>query len=385
MAQITVQQVTPALDTAFYRIPWEIYQDDPIWIPPLVKDIQSVFDPTQNAFYEKGKTNRFIAFKDDKPVGRIAAMVNHTKDFQSTPKLGGFGFFECINNQQAANALFSAAAEWLRTENLDGMRGPINFGETDRWWGLLIENFDEAPTYGINYNPPWYIDLMENYDMRKHHDQLSYKIDLTQPVAERVKKIDRRVRKHDEIKIRMLKKEHLVEEAEIIRTIYNRAWEEMDINDFFDDFTPLTRESVRQMIDELKPILVPEGVWLAFVNGEPASFVLAIPDVNQAFRFLNGKWNLFSKLKFLWHRKDINRIRAIAFGTVKQYRRMGIEAAIFARGLQRIKENLPQYREVIGAWTGEENWLMQRSIEGAGGFVYQKHRTYQLLFDKPQD
>lgn len=380
MADITVQKVTAENNPLFYTIPWHIYQDDPNWIPPLIQDIQAVFNPDKNSFYKKGQTQRYIAFLGGKPAGRIAAMVNSVKDYQSNPKLGGFGFFECVNDQHVANALFSAASEWLFARDLEGMRGPINFGETDRWWGLLIENFAEAPTYGINYNPPYYIHLIEQYGMVKDHDQLSYKIQLEEPIPERLKQIASRAVKRNTVEIRMINMKNLSEEAETIRTIYNKAWQEMDIEDFFDTFTPLTSETAQQMINELKPILIPEGVWIAFVDNEPASFVLTIPDVNQAFRYLNGKFNLFAKLKFLWHRKDINRLRVIAFGTVKKYRRMGLEAAIFAKGLSRIKNDLPQYREVIGAWTGEENWLMQRSIEGAGGQVYQKHRTYELLF-----
>jgi len=380
MADITVQKVTAENDPLFYKIPWHIYQDDPNWIPPLIQDTKSVFDPDQNSFYHKGQTEQFIAFRDGKPAGRIAAMLNSAKDYQSNPKLGGFGFFECFNDQRVADALFSAASDWLMSKDLEGMRGPINFGETDRWWGLLIENFKEAPTYGINYNPPYYIDLIEQYGMVKEHDQLSYKIHLEAPIPERLKRIANRAIRRNDVQIRMVNLKNLSEEAEIIRTIYNKAWQEMDIEDFFDTFTPLTSTTVQQMINELKPILIPEGVWLAFVDNKPASFVLTIPDVNQAFRYLDGKFNLLAKLKFLWHRKDINRLRVIAFGTVKKFRRMGLEAAIFAKGLSHIKNNLPQYSEVIGAWTGEENWLMQRSIEGAGGEVYQKHRTYKLLF-----
>lgn len=380
MADITVQKVTAENNPLFYTIPWHIYQDDPNWIPPLIQDTKSVFDPDQNSFYQKGQTERYIALWDGKPAGRIAAMLNSAKDYQATPKLGGFGFFECVNDQRVANALFSAVGDWLIAKDLDGMRGPINFGETDRWWGLLVENFDEAPTYGINYNPPYYIDLIEQYGMIKDHDQLSYKIHLEAPIPERLKRIANRAIQRNDVQVRMVNLKNLSEEAETIRTIYNKAWQEMDIDDFFDTFTPLTSQTVQQMISELKPILIPEAVWLAFVDNEPASFVLTIPDVNQAFRYLDGKFNLFAKLKFLWHRKDITRLRVIAFGTVKKFRRMGLEAAIFAKGLSHIKNNLPQYSEVIGAWTGEENWLMQRSIEGAGGKVNQKHRTYKLLF-----
>ena len=382
MPQITIQRTTSDIDHLFYKLPWKIYRNDPVWIPPLISDIQSVFDPEQNAFYDKGETARFLAFRNENPVGRIAAMVNFSKDFESDPALGGFGFFECVNDQEVASALFRAAETWFAAKDLDGMRGPINFGETDRWWGLLIENFDEAPTYGLNYNPPWYAELIEGYGMERHHDQLSYKIRLDQPINSRLVRIAQRVQRRDDVTIRPIRMNSIAEEAETIRTIYNRAWEEMDIENFFDTFTPLTRESAQQMIGELKPILVPEAVWLAFVDDDPAAFVLTIPDVNQAFRYLNGKWNLWAKLKFLWHRRDITRMRVVAFGTVKQYRRMGIEAAIFARGLQKLKDEYPHYHEVIGAWTGEENWLMQRSIEGAGGRVYQKHRTYQYLFSK---
>lgn len=382
MAKIVVHRVNPESDKLFYKIPWYIYNNDPVWVPPLIADTKAVFDPSQNSFYQKGETVRFIALKDGKPAGRIAAMVNKAKDYHSDPKLGGFGFFESIQDQSVANALFSAASDWLSSKDLDGMRGPINFGETDRWWGLLIENFDETPTYGINYNPPYYIDLMEQYGMVKDHDQLSYKLKLEDPIPERLQRIANRVDRREDVQIRMIDKKNLHQEGERIRTIYNKAWQEMDIEDFFDTFTPLTSETVEQMINELKPILIPEGAWLALVQGNPASFILAIPDVNQAFRYLNGKFNFWGKLKFLWHRKDITKLRVIAFGTVKKYRRMGLEAAIFAKGLTHVKNNLPQYKEVIGAWTGEENWLMQHSIEGTGGKVYQKHRTYKILFSK---
>ena len=378
---LTVQSVnTPALESEFYTLPRKIYNGNSYWVQPLISDIQSIFDPQRNAFYQKGDTRRFLALQDGKPVGRIAAMVNHAKDFKRSPSLGGFGFFESINDQKVANALLDEASEWLANQNLEGIRGPINFGATDRWWGLLYENFTIPPTYGINYNPPYYVQLLRNYGLKKRHDQLSYQIDLDQPLPKRLVRIAQRVFSRPGIEIRMVNMNDLPAEAETIRQIYNTAWQEMDISDFFDEFTPLTRETVQQMIKELRPILIPEGAWLAYVNGEPASFVLTIPDINQVLYHLNGKINLLSLPKFLWYRRKISRLRVIAYGTIKKYRRLGLEAGIFVKGIQRIQSHLPGYREIIAAWTGEENWLMQRSIEATGGTVFQKHRTFMKLF-----
>jgi len=367
-------------DEEFYELPFRIYQDDETWVPPLLSDIKAVFDPKKNAFYQKGTTRRFVGTQNGKTVGRIAAMVNLAKDFRESPTLGGFGFFECVNSQAVANALLDAAGDWLQTQGYEGMRGPINFGETDRWWGLLVENFEDLPTYGINYNPPYYIELLEHYGLTKHHDQYSYKIELNQPIPKRLLRIGERVLNRPNIHIRMVDMENLASEAETIREIYNTAWEEMDLEDFFDEFTPLTEETAQQMIEELRPILSPEGAWLAFVNDEPASFVLSIPDINQVLYHLNGKINLITLPKFLWYKRKISRLRVIAYGTVKKYRRLGLEAGIFTKGMQCIKNQHPGFKEVIAAWTGEENWLMQHSIEAAGGRLFQKHRTYMHLF-----
>ena len=370
----------PEYEEAFYTLPWKIYQDDPYWVPPIIGEIRSVFNPEKNAFYKKGETRQYIAFRRGEPVGRVTAMINHAKDFQTNPHIGGFGFFECINDQEVCNVLLDQVKAWHQSHGIEGMRGPINFGETDRWWGLLVENFTEMPTYGINHNPPYYQDLLKQYGLVKEHDQFSYKLDLEEPPPERLVRIGKRVFQRPNIKIRMVDLDHLDTEAEIIRQIYNTAWQEMDIDDFFDQFTPLTEETIQQMIGDLKPVLFPAGAWLAFVDDEPASFILTIPDVNQVFRHLSGKLNLFSIPKFLWYKREINRLRVVAYGTVKKYRRLGLEAGIFVKGIQYIRKHLPQYSTVIAAWTGEENWLMQRSIEGAGGHLFQKHRTFQTLF-----
>lgn len=369
-------------EKAFYQLPFQIYRNDETWVPPLLNDTRAVFDQEKNSFYRKGLTRRFIASQNGQTIGRIAAMVNQAKDFQRSPAIGGFGFFECIDDQSVANALLNSARDWLQEQGLVGMRGPINFGETDRWWGLLVENFEDLPTYGINYNPPYYVDLLENYGLEKHHDQYSYKINLRDPVPERLVRIAERVFRKPNIEIRMVNMDDLANEAETIRQIYNAAWREMDLEDFFDEFTPLTEETVQQMIEELRPILIPGGAWLAFVNDEPASFVLTIPDINQVLYHLNGKITLLTLPKYLWYKRKINRLRVIAYGTVKKYRRLGLEAGIFTKGMQHIKSHLPQYDEVIAAWTGEENWLMQRSIEAAGGQLFQRHRTYMTLFSK---
>ncbi|MCF7803444.1 MAG: hypothetical protein K9N46_03070 [Candidatus Marinimicrobia bacterium] len=372
---------TKQMNQVFYTLPRKIYAGDDSWVQPLHSDIESVFDSEKNAFYQKGETVRYVAFLDDEPVGRIAGMVNRAKDYQQKPSLGGFGFFESIDDDSVASALFDAVAGWLQARDLDGMRGPINFGETDRWWGLLIENFETVPAYGMNYNPSYYVDLLRRYGFTKRHGQLSYVIGLEKPLPERLVKIAGRVLGRTNIEIRMINTNRLESEAETIRHIYNTAWQEMDIDNFFDTFTPLTKETVQQMIQELKPILLPEGAWLAFVNGEPASFVLTIPDINQALRYLNGKLNLLTLPRFLWHKRKIDRLRVLAYGTIKKYRRLGLEAGMFVKGIRHFRDQHPRFTEVLAAWTGEENWLMQRSIEAVGGVVYRRHSTFQKLFD----
>ena len=381
MSGILIHKVNSPDDArAFHLVPWTIYRTDPVWVPPPVSEIEGIFDPQNNAFFRKGDAVRFLATRDGKYVGRIAAMVNTEKDYHSSPSLGGFGFFESVNDRDVAFNLLDRAGVWLSSRNLDGMRGPINFGENDRWWGLLIENFHESPSYGMPYNPRYYKRAFTEYGLEKHHDQLSYKLSLDTGIPERLTRIGDRALSRDTVQVKMADLSNLEREAQDIRTIYNRAWEEMDIENFFDNFTPLTEETVNQMIRELKPVLVPEGIWMAYVQDQPASFILTIPDINQALRHLNGKMHPLNMLRFMIYRRKITRLRVLAFGTIKRYRRMGLEAAVFSKGMRYLNTSNSRYREVIGAWTGEENWLMQRSIEGAGGKMYQKHRTYIKLF-----
>jgi len=357
----------------FIDLPKKIYKNDPLWICPLDNDIEAVFDPRRNNFFHHGICSRFILKDNNETIGRIAVFINHKKNINNPLPTGGMGFFECIHDQQAAFLLFDKARDWLKTNEIQAMDGPINFGENDKYWGLLVEGF-KPPSIYMNYNPPYYIRFFESYGFQKQYDQLTNFLDITVPFTERFTKIADWVLKKPGYTFEHITVKNFNKFAKDIIEVYNDAWHD------FENFTPLEMETLQESLRQMKPILDEKIIWFAYYNNEPIAFLVCMPDVNQIIKHLNGKIDLWGKLKFIYFSKTkkIDLLRAVIMGTKKKYQKKGIESALIrCLQLEVVPRNTVKGLEL--AWVGDFNQKMMAIHEATGAVRDKVHRTYRYL------
>lgn len=359
---------------AFLDIARIIYKDDENWICPLDNDIEAVFDPAKNPFFEHGKSARWILLDDNgKLIGRVAAFINEKKAYNYEQPTGGMGFFESINDEKAALLLFDTAKEWLKDKGMQAMDGPINFGENDNFWGLLAEGF-VPPSYGMNYNPRYYLGFFENYGFKTLYEQITNHVDVHKPFPERFTKIAEWVAKKPGYEFQHLKASQIEKFAEDFMEIYNDGWKD------FENFVPIAKATILESFRKMKPLMDEKLIWFAYVNGEPCSFVVILPDANQMIKGLNGKLNLLGKLKFLYYKwKGVSRMRAIVMGTKQKYQKHGLESVLFIK-LKEYVLPLKQYDELELSWVGDFNDKMIALHHSMGGVFGKKHLTMRYIF-----
>ncbi|QJD97938.1 GNAT family N-acetyltransferase [Mucilaginibacter robiniae] len=360
------------LDTARYI--YQQYLHDTNWICPLDNDIENVFDPKKNNFFQFGTATRWLLTSDSgQPLGRIGAFINEKKAYQNDQPTGGVGFFECVQDQQAANKLFDTARQWLQQHGMKAMDGPINFGENDMFWGLLVEGF-MPQSYGMNYHPSYYKNLFEQYGFETMYEQITNHIDAHKPFPERFTKIANWVIQKPGYEFKHLEPAQIEDFAADFMEIYNDAWQD------FDKFVPIQKQTILKSFQQMKAIMDKNLIWFAYVNQEPAAFIVVLPDANQMIKTLNGKLNLIGKLKFLYHKwKGVNRMRAVVMGTKNKYQKHGLESAMFIK----IKEYvlpLKQYDEMELSWVGDFNDRMLALHQATGATFGKKHATMRYIF-----
>jgi hypothetical protein len=366
----------------FMAVPDMIYKDDPQWIKPLDKDILEIFDEKKNKTFRFGKIIRWILTDNDGTLlGRIAAFVNKKyKNKGDEVAAGGIGFFECINNQEAANLLFNEARKWLENEGMGAMDGPINFGERDRWWGLLTNGFT-SPLYGMNYNPPYYRELFEQYGFQVFYNQVCLGMHPK-------KKLDEKIwQRHDAIAADpaysacAIRKNELEKFASDFSIVYNKAWAGHG------GLKELSKEQVLIMFKKMKPVMDERIIWFAYHADEPIGIFINLPDLNQWFKYLNGKFGLLQKLKFLWVKqfKSNRKFTGLVFGIVPAFQGKGVDAYIIAESAKVIqRENVP-YTEYEMQWIGDFNPKMLNIAENLGEVFRSRNLiTYRYLFNRQQ-
>lgn len=364
----------------FHELPFRIYANYPHWSPPFRFEIENIFDASKNAFFDKGECERFLVMSDGRAVARFALMNTPERDETLEPKMGGMGFIEMEDDQAVANEMINFARNWHRRRGYSAMRGPVNFGENDTYWGLLVENYEEPPIYGMFYHPPYYKKLLEQTGAEKIDDHWSYKRDFDKAIPERMQKITNRIESKPGVELRAIDTKNIYRDAEYIREIYNDAWSRQDIQEREQEFTELTKETIEAMVEKLKPIIIPESMLIAFVGGEPASFVVCVPDLNEVSKETGGRLRWWHYPKLLWFRRRAKHLRALVYGTKPKFRKMGLEALTFTRGIQFTQKAAPTLEYLEGAWVSEKNWLMQRSLEALGCHHHKTHRTYKWEF-----
>ncbi|WP_154856605.1 hypothetical protein [Cyclobacterium xiamenense] len=373
-----VEVSTQAQQKEFVEMAARLYREEKNWIRPLDKDIEDLFHPETNKLYKSGgKAIRWLLLDDQgQTIGRNAAFVNPKwKEKQPT---GGMGFFECIHDKAAAFLLFDAARDWLQAEGMEAMDGPVNFGERDKWWGLLVEGFS-PPNYNMYWHFPYYRSFFEEYGFQIYFRQFTYMRKVRGVVMD--PKIEARakiIREDKNITFRYLKGKELWDKfPEYFMNVYNKAWAgHMG--------KTISEREARLILKNMKPIVDPYLVYFGFYKEEPISFFVSIPEINQIFKYVNGKLDLIGKLKFLWHRAvhPPDKMLGLVFGVVPEFQGKGVESAMVTEYRDNIAEKKLSYETIEMNWIGDFNPKMMRVCEQLNASIFKTHHTYRYLFDR---
>ena len=359
----------------FLEFPARLYKNDKKYIRPLDKDIEDVFNPQKNKNFKKGECERFI-FKNSKneTVGKVAVFIN--KNYEEEQPTGGIGFFDCINEQETANIIFDHCKNWLEKRGMEAMDGSINFGERDKFWGVVIEGFEE-PLYGMNYNFPYYKDLFENYGFQVYYNQLCY----TRPIHGEVSRVftlmHTRHSRNPKISAKPMKKNQLEKFAEDFTEVYNKAWASHGGG------KEITFEKTFKLFKTMKPVINEHISWFVYENEKPIAMWMNIPDLNQWFKYLNGKFGLLQKLKFLWVKnfKKNKKMVGVVFGVIPEWQRTGIDGYMIWEGTQHLRKTT-DFEITEMQWIGDFNPKMMKIAESLDTTVTRKLATYRYLFNK---
>ena len=364
----------------FLLFPVGLYKNEKHWIRPLNKDINGVFDKDKNKTFRKGELIRWI-LKDNNGeiIGRVAAFINKkTVNRDNDQPTGGMGFFECINDAKAAFMLFEGCKNWLKEKGMEAMDGPINFGERDRWWGLLVKGFERDPNYNCNYQFPYYQELFEAYGFKTYFEQITFARKVMDPLNPRLQEKAERIFKNPKYSFRHMNLKEIDTYAEYFCDIYNAAWVGIK------GVPQLSLKIAKHLMQEMKPIIDEKIMWFGFYEDKPIAFFIMLPEVNQIFKFVNGKMDLMGKLKFVWHkwRKTNKKMFGMTFGIVPKHQGKGIEGAIIESVRLRVQGDYRRYEDFEMNWIGDFNVKMIHVAEQVGGERAKIHKTFRYLFDR---
>lgn len=376
-----IQEVTSASHIKeFLQLPVRLYKHEANWIRPLDKDIESVFDTEKNKTFRHGECIRWILRNDqNETIGRVAAFINQkTVKKGNDQPTGGIGFFECANDQQAAFFLFDQCKQWLQSKGMEAMDGPINFGTRDRWWGLLIEGFERQPNYQCNYNFPYYQTFFEAYGFQVYFYQLTFCRTVAGPVTPRLAEKAAIAARDPDYNFRYLSKKEMPKLAEYIHHVYNRAWASRNEN------PELNLQQAKLLVKQMKPILDPRLLYFGFYKGEPVSFFISLPEMNQIFKHVNGKLDWIGKLKFVWHTlmKTNRKAFGILFGVVPEHQGKGLDGAMVMNARAVLQDQYNRYDEYEMNWIGDFHPTMINVVKQVGAVECKRHATYRKLFDE---
>lgn len=359
----------------FLDFPARIFLGDKNYIRPLDKDVEAVFDPRKNKNFRHGECARFLFVNDQNvTVGKIAVFIN--KKYKQKQPTGGIGFFDCVDDQKTADFIFDFAKNWLQQRGMEAMDGPINFGERDKFWGLLTEGFFE-PLFCMNYNPPYYKMLFENYGFQVYFNQLCFGRKVHASVAEKFLEMHRRVSENKNISAKRLKVKKLEKFAKDFTEIYNKAWANHG------EGKQLTETQTLKLFHTLKPIINEHISWFIYENEKPIAMWMNIPDLNQWCKYLDGKFGFWEKLKFVLAKKfkKNKKMVGLVFGIVPEWQKKGIDGYMIWEGTKHFRKTT-DFEDYEMQWIGDFNPKMLKIAENLETEVTRKLATYRYLFDR---
>jgi hypothetical protein len=376
--------ISPRDKKEFLDLPKRLYKDDQNWVCILDSELEKIFDPGKNYLFRRGEAIRWILIDENgKTIGRIAAFFDKVRANVYRQPTGGIGFFEVIEDKEAAFTLFDAGKEWLSSHGLEAMDGPVNFGENDNNWGLLVEGFTQQG-FGMPYHKKYYRDFFENYGFRNYYEQYSYHRKVRndngdiEEFPQRIMKIAEWLSKRPGYSFHHFefsKKDKFVSD---LVEVYNSAW-----SIFKEDFTPLDPEQLEATFQKAKPIIDEEIIWFAYYNDKPIAFFILLPDLNQIIKTFKGKLNILNRIRFIWFRAihKMTRMRAIVGGVNPTHQNSGVESAIFFQ-LYKIFRHKPWYKELELSWVGDFNPKMIAIYEALGAHRAKVHITYRYMINE---
>jgi hypothetical protein len=380
-------QVIPVTDShlakQFLEVAAVLYRNDSNWIRPLDKDINDVFDKKKNKAFRFGEAVRWI-LKDEagELIGRIAAFTNKKyKNKGDDVPVGGIGFFECINRQAAADLLFDTAKQWLEKKDMQAMDGPINFGERDRWWGLVTAGYYE-PLYCMNYNQPYYVQLFENYGFQLFFNQICFGLEAQKPISKKIFDRYAALAAQPGMSVQLMDKNRLEKFAADFVTVYNKAWAGHG------GLKQLALEQVKLMFKKMKPVMDERIIYFAYHYEEPIGMFINLPDLNQYFKHMNGKFGLLQKLYFLYLQKfrPSRKFTGLVFGVVPEWQGKGVDALMIGECQKQVQAPSKPYLSYEMQWIGDFNPKMINVAESFGDTYRSRNlATYRYLFDRSRE
>jgi hypothetical protein len=368
----------------FINFPKELYKDDPFWVCQLDSGIQSVFDPAKNHTFKHGEAIRWI-LKDEgnQTIGRIAAFIDKVRSSANRQPTGGIGFFEVVENKEAAFILFNVALEWHRLHRMEAMDGPVNFGENDNNWGLLVEGFTQ-PGFGMSYNKKYYRNYFEEFGFKNYFEQYSYHRDIRNSnnkiveFPERIMKIAEWLSKRPGYSFQHFEFRNKEKYVKDIVEIYNSTW-----SVFKEDFTPLDPVILEESFENAKLIIDEKLIWFAYFNHKPIAFFVLFPDLNQILKHMDGKMGPWNIIRFVYFKitHEITRMRAVVGGVHPSHQNSGVESAIFFQ-LYKVFKKKPWFKELELSWVGDYNPRMIAIYEALGARIAKTHITYRYMINR---
>ncbi|CAB1084042.1 Hypothetical protein associated with Serine palmitoyltransferase [Olavius algarvensis Delta 1 endosymbiont] len=354
----------------FIRLPWSLYSDDPMWIPPLLLERRMHLSP-KNPYFDHAKFQAWVIYRSGKPVGRISAQIDRLHIDRHQDATGFFGMLEGENDNRTFQTLLSTAENWLRAQGMQNICGPFNLS-INQELGLLVDGFDTPPSMMMGHARPYYADLIQENGYQKEKDLLAFTISTETELSKAVKKITAKVK--NRVIIRGLRKSHFVEELEIIRDIFNDAWSKNW------NFIPFTNAEFEHLGKDLKMLADEELVKIAEIDGEPAAFMVLLPNIHEVIRDLNGRLLPFGWLKILWRLKvkypQSARIPLMGVRCRYHDSLMGAALAFGVIGDAHLPALKRGIKEVELSWILEDNLPMRGIIEFLGGRIYKTYRMY---------
>ncbi len=352
----------------FLELPYRLYRRDPRWVPPLRIQQKRLFDTRRHPFYQEAEIERFLALRDGRTVGRIAALLDHRYNRYHQEQAGWFGFLEMENDPEVAAALVTAAAEWLASRGIHVMRGPMS-PSSNYECALLVEGFDSPPCIMMPYNPPYYGPLLERVGLLKARDLYAYYTTDSEITVRKAERIAERATAAHQVRVRPVRLDDFQAELERFFYVYNAAWRRNW------GFVPMSRAEMEMLARELKPVVDPNLALLGEVGDKLAGCALALPDINQALRHAGGRLFPLGLPKILYHKRKIRRMRVLILGVIEEFRATGVAAALYAALFRNgVRAG---YREGEFSWVLEDNVMMNRTLEALGARRYKTYRIYE--------